>query len=90
VPDSNNALILEELRALRTDVNTFARQIGERVATLESKMYTLVDNGQPGRITLLERDLRELAQWRWKMLGITTGVSGIISCIAWAVVELRK
>lgn len=80
----NSDLILAELRDLRRDFNENARATGERLASLETSMYALVGNGQPGRITLIERAVEKLQQWRWKLVGIATGVSGIVSMIAWA------
>lgn len=76
-------IILTELRELRTDFNTFARASGERLSRLERDNYTLLGNGQPGRITLLERAVERLQQWRWKLVGIASGVSAAVSVIAW-------
>jgi hypothetical protein len=49
-------------------------------------MCTLVGNGQPGRISLLDVAVSKLQQWRCWIAGIAAGVSGV----AWAVVEIRK
>jgi hypothetical protein len=81
--DSTQELILAELRALRDDLNGFTRSIGERMATVETQMYTLVGNGQPGRVGLLERSVQKLQEWRWKMLGVSAGVGGVASLVAW-------
>jgi hypothetical protein len=82
-------LILAELRELRSDYNTHARETGERLASLETSMYSLVGNGQPGRITVVEQRVDDLRRWRWRMVGIATGVatvlSGIVTTVAWAV-----
>lgn len=47
-----NELILSELRELRADYNDNTRKTGERLSSLESQMYSLCGNGQPGRVWL--------------------------------------
>ena len=79
----NSELILAELRELRADYNTHARETGERLAALEVGMYDLRENGQPGRITLLERAVEALQAGWWRAVGIATGVSGPVSILAW-------
>lgn len=76
-------IILAELRELRADFNDFARKSGERLSSLERDNYALLGNGQPGRIALIEAAVETLKQWRWKVVGIATGVSGVCSVLAW-------
>lgn len=82
-----SALILSELRDLRSAFNDNARDTGERLARLETSMHTLIGNGQPGRITLLETAVDQLKQFRWWMIGAAAGVSAVVSAVAWI---LRK
>ncbi|WP_433963681.1 hypothetical protein [Tunturiibacter gelidiferens] len=88
--DVTQGLILAELRALRGDFNSFARDTGERVAVLESDVHGLVGNGQPGRVALLEIAVAKLSQWRWWVVGAAAGSTGVISVLAWVVTEVRK
>jgi hypothetical protein len=81
----NSELILAELQSLRADYNEHARDTGERLASLETSMKALIGNGRAGRIELLERAVEALQQWRWKVVGIATGVSGLVSLVAWMV-----
>ena len=81
----NSELILTELQSLRADYNEHARDTGERLASLETTMKALIGNGRAGRIELLERAVEALQQWRWKVIGIATGVSGLVSLVAWMV-----
>lgn len=67
---TDSTLILGELR-----------MIGERLARLETHMESLVGNGQPGRLTLVENEVSEIQRWRWKATGIYIGVSGAVSCL---------
>ena len=90
MPDPTQELILDELRLLRNDFNTFARDTGERVATLESDVHGLVGNGQPGRVALLERAVDKLTQWRWWLVGAAAGGGGVISAVAWVIAETNK
>lgn len=45
-------------------------------------MYSLVGNGQPGRIALLERAVEALSRWRWWVVGAAAGASTVISVLA--------
>jgi hypothetical protein len=53
-------------------------------------MYSLVGNGQPGRVALLERAVEELKRWRWWVVGAAAGSAGVISVLAWAVEVVVK
>jgi hypothetical protein len=79
-------LILAELKGLRDDT----KANGERLARLETQMYGLVGNGQPGRIALLERAVEELKRWRWWVVGAAAGGAGVLSAIAWMVEVVVK
>ncbi len=78
-------LILTEVRELRADVvaNTIAN--GERLAALETSMKALTGNGQPGRMSVVEEQVKDLQAWRWKMLGICTGASSVISILGYLI-----
>ena len=67
--------ILIELRELRTDFNEFARGMGERLATHDAELHTVLGNGQPGRLSVLETKVSELQRWHWKIIGMCTGLS---------------
>jgi hypothetical protein len=84
------SLILAEVQSLRADYNTNARETGERLSSLETSMTSLVGNGQPGRITILEQRLDDLRRWRWRMVGIATGVATVLSGIVTTVALLLK
>jgi hypothetical protein len=90
MPDSTQDLILTELRSLREDFHSFARETAERVSSLETEMHSLIGNGQPGRIALLERAVSKLSQWRWWVIGAAAGGSGVISVIAWMATEASR
>ena len=66
---------------MHDDVNSFTRGSGERLAELETGMSDLRGNGQPGRMSQLETAVRELDRWQSWVIGITAGVSGIVSVI---------
>ena len=89
MPETTQDIILGELRALRLDFNAYARETGERVSVIETDMHSLMGNGNPGRIALIERSVECLKQWRWWLVGASAGVVGVISMLAW-VVEARK
>jgi hypothetical protein len=91
MPDSTQDIILDELRALRGDFNTFARDTGERVSVLETQVKQgIIGNGQPSRLQRAETAIERIQRWRWQLVGVATGISGLVSAIAWVIVELRK
>ena len=69
-------IILAELRA-------HALSTGERLSALETSMRSLVGNGQPGRISQIEESVKGLERWKWKVLGISTGGSAVVSAVLW-------
>ena len=82
-------MLLSEIRALRNEFTTFAGEMRERVTATETQMYSLMGNGQPGRVTLLERAVDKLQQWRWQVVGMAAGASTVISVIAWLVERMH-
>jgi hypothetical protein len=78
-----NDQILTEIRELRKDFNTYARDMESRTAVLESEMHSLMGNGQPGRITLLERAVDRLNGWKWWLVGVAAGCSSLMGVIGW-------
>jgi len=84
--EDTQSLILSELRSLREDFNSYARESGERISSLEVHVKTgITGNGQPSRLQVLEAAVEKLQQWRWYLLGAAAGISGIVSCLAWIV-----
>jgi len=88
--DNTLELILSELRELRSDYNANARETGERLAAVETNITLLVGNGQPGRMTLAEQSIKELQAWKWRIVGIATGVATVMSGIVTGVALLLK
>lgn len=84
--DDKLELILAQLTELRTDT----KANGERLARLETQMYSLVGNGQPGRIGLLERAVESLSRWRWWVVGAAAGGGGVCGVLAWVVEVAAK
>lgn len=87
---STTDIILEELRALRADYNTHARDTGERLAKLEEQVYSLCGNGKPGRVAALESAVQALQQWRWYVLGAGAATSAVVVCAAWMFAHLPR
>lgn len=85
------SLILAEVRELRADYNTNARETGERLASLETSMTSLVGgDGQPGALSRVQDDVKDLQRWRWRIVGIAVGVATVMSGIVTGVALLLK
>jgi hypothetical protein len=78
-------LILSELQALRKDFNKYARDMESRTTAIETQMYSLMGNGQPGRIAIIEKAVERLNRWRWWLVGVAAGCSSLIGVIAWLI-----
>jgi hypothetical protein len=56
----------------------FQIHVVDSLARLDTKITSLIGNGQPGRVTRLESAVEELKKARWIVGGIIIGVSAII------------
>lgn len=83
-----NTLILSELRDLRSAFNEHAQDTVQRLSKVETHMDIVVGDTQPGRLTLAEKSIKELQQWRYRIAGISVGVSTVVSAIAALVFHL--
>jgi hypothetical protein len=54
------------------------RDLGERVAALEVQVKSIVGNGQPGRLTLVENSVSTLQRWKYWLMGVAASVSAIM------------
>ena len=59
-PMQNDQLLLQEIHALRERVESRFDEIAPAIARLETQMTTLVGNGKPGRVTVLEEEVEAL------------------------------
>jgi hypothetical protein len=57
----------------------FQLHVVDKLASLHTKMESLVGNGQPGRIGKLEAAVEELKKARWTIGGLVLGVSTVAS-----------
>jgi hypothetical protein len=80
-----NDQILTEIRELRKDFNKYALDMESRTTTLETEMHSLMGNGNPGRITLLERAVDKLNGFKWWLFGAAAGCSGLMGLIGWLI-----
>jgi len=82
--------MLELIVSQQRELNAAFGKFGERLASVETNVTLLVGNGQPGRITILEQRVDDLRRWRWRMVGIATGVATVMSGIVTTVALLLK
>ena len=81
MPTDIAELILSEIRSLRERFDEFTLDTEKRIATLESQMETIVGNGQPGRMTKVESDVKRLDRWKYWALGAGAGISGVVTVV---------
>lgn len=60
----------------------FQSHVIDTLARLDTKIESLIGNGQPGRVGKLEASVEELKRARWTLggaiLGISTGLSSLV------------
>lgn len=56
----------------------FQTHVIENLAELKVNMHNLVGNGQPGRVSVLEAEVKALGKWRWLITGGILAVTAII------------
>lgn len=75
------ALILSEVRDLRSDYNAHARDTGERLSRLETQMCSLCGDVQPGRVSNIETDLSDLVGLKNRVIGYSAAVATVVSAL---------
>lgn len=63
------------------DHDKFQDTVIEKLTRLETHMESLIGNGQPGRISKLEDDVKSLDRLKWRAGGVITGASVVISAL---------
>jgi len=74
-------LILTRLKELRDDT----KENGERLARLGTQREAVVGNGRAGRLDKVEGSIESLSAWRWRVVGICSGVSGVCTLLGYLV-----
>ena len=72
-------LILEEVREIRASLDDHRTESVQRLTALETQLSSIVGNGQPGRLTILETKIGALEHWKHTTTGIYLGISGLVS-----------
>jgi hypothetical protein len=79
-----------EFREFRDDVASWRQETGERNAALETQMKEVRGNGQPGRLGIVEAEVKAVQRWRYKVIGIAAGVSTVVSAAAWVLTKVMR
>lgn len=58
------------LVGLLSELQKDVKQMSDRVSRNDETLKTLIGNGQPGRITILEKNIEELNKFKWKLAGV--------------------
>ena len=81
---STEQLILTELQGLRADVTASQIDMAGRVSALETQTKAVLGNGQPGRLTLVERNverveekIERLGRLKYWAMGFAAAVSAL-------------
>jgi hypothetical protein len=83
-------LILQEVRELRASLDDYRQESVQRLTSLETHLHSIVGNGQPGRLTIVENKVSDLQHWRHTTTGIYIGVSTLVSAVVAFVYHLFK
>lgn len=57
----------------------FQLHVVDKLSSLNTKMETLIGNGQPGRIGKLENSVEDLKKARWSLAGTIGGITTLLS-----------
>lgn len=87
--ESTEKMILSELQALRAEVNQYVRESAERLSRLDTQMVSLIGNGRPGRVGVLEIAVDRLERYKWWLMGASAAVATVASVIL-SVLDLAK
>jgi hypothetical protein len=88
--DNVTELLLQEFRAFRDqefrdfkdDVATWKQETGERVKALETTVDEgLIDNGQPSRMTVVERKVSVLERITWIASGVLLTIQAFVGLL---------
>lgn len=88
--DQTAELLLQEFRAFRDnefrefrdDVATWKQGTGERLTALETTVGDgLIDNGQPSRMTVVERKVSVLERITWIASGVVLTVQAVVGLL---------
>jgi hypothetical protein len=77
--------IFTSLEANRKDASEWRQMAERRVTTLETKMNTIVDNGQPGRMSKAEKAIVELKLFKAQAVAVGAAIGGLIGSISAAI-----
>jgi hypothetical protein len=77
--------IFTSLEASRKDASDWRQMAERRMTTLETKMNTIVDNGQPGRMSKAEKAIVELKLFKAQAVAVGAAIGGLIGSISAAI-----
>lgn len=77
--------IFTSLEASRKDASDWRQMAERRTTTLETKMNTIVDNGQPGRMSKAEKAIVELKLFKAQAVAVGAAIGGLIGSISAAI-----
>lgn len=88
-PADVQQIILQSLEAIRAEQS---RQ-GEDIAAIKANLHSILGNGQPGRLTNLENDVKALSEWKAHSKGWFAGVGAVLTVAGafghWVIDALR-
>jgi hypothetical protein len=83
------AQVMESLREIRSEQVTQ----GKDLASVKESLHSIVGNGQPGRLGIVEQDIKDLREWQAHSKGWFAGLSGVAAVFGavghWLVDSMR-
>lgn len=71
--------ILQDMRQEQRSMNEKLESLGREMSEFQGRFSGLLDNGQPGIITRLAARVERLERFRYWVVGIWAGVTGLVT-----------
>ena len=64
----------DQTNELLTEMRDDLKFIRDKVITHDTSIKDIIGNGQPGRLKVLEEQVEELKELKWKLVGLVVGI----------------
>ncbi len=73
-------MVLSEFRALRTEIQGWRQDLGDRVIAVETVIKpAILGNGQPSRLSAVEARCTDLERAGWRLSGVAAATGALFA-----------